>query len=186
MEDRRIIELYWQRSEEAIRQSQLQYGAYCRSIALAILTSHEDAEECVSDTWLRSWNAMPPQKPSCLSAFFGKITRNLSLDRWRQNKAARRGGDSVTLALDELKDCLSNSAAAEEELEIKETAKYISDFLRAQSELNRYLFIRRYWYLDDFTAIAKAARLTPQQVRARLYRMRGQLKEALQKEGIFV
>lgn len=186
MEDRSIIELYWQRSEEAIRQSEMQYGAYCRSIALAILTSREDAEECVSDTWLRSWNAMPPQKPSCLSAFFGKITRNLSLDRWRQNKAARRGGGSVTLALYELQDCLSDNSSAEEELDAKEAAKHISAFLRSQNELNRYLFIRRYWYLDDLEAISRAAKLSPRQIRARLYRMRGQLKNILIKEGSFV
>jgi len=184
--DQEIIRLYWDRDEQALSQTEKKYGGYCRSIAWNILKNKQDAEECVNDTWLRAWNAMPPQKPAILSVFLGTITRNLSLDRWRQNKAARRGGDSVTLALDELKDCLGDSSAVEEELEIKETAKYISDFLRAQNELNRYLFIRRYWYLDDFTAIAKAAKLTPQQVRARLYRMRGQLKKALQKEGIFV
>ena len=95
MEDQQIIELYWARSEQAIRESETKYGAFCLSIARNILAQEQDAEECVNDTWLRAWNAMPPQRPGILSAFFGKLTRNLSLDRWRYNRAAKRGGPQV-------------------------------------------------------------------------------------------
>lgn len=94
MEDHKIIDLYWARSQQAIVESDQKYGPYCRAIALGILAMREDAEECVNDTWLRAWNAMPPQRPSVLSAFFGKLTRNLSLDRWRRERAAKRGGRS--------------------------------------------------------------------------------------------
>ena len=96
MEDQQIIELYWARSEQAIRESETKYGAFCLSIARNILAQEEDAEECVNDTWLRAWNAMPPQRPGILSAFFGKLTRNLSLDRWRYNRAAKRGGPTLS------------------------------------------------------------------------------------------
>mgnify|MGYP005947356379 CR=1 FL=1 len=105
MEDSAIISLYWARDEGAIAATDRKYGALCRSLSQSILASREDAEECVNDTWLRSWNAMPPQRPGVLSAFFGKITRNLSLDRWRKNRAAKRGGSQVEVALLELEDC---------------------------------------------------------------------------------
>ena len=106
MEDQQIIELYWARSEQAIRESETKYGAFCLSIARNILSQEQDAEECVNDTWLRAWNAMPPQRPGILSAFFGKLTRNLSLDRWRYNRAAKRGGPQVETALEELGEVL--------------------------------------------------------------------------------
>ena len=106
MEDARIVELYWERDEAAIAESSAKYGGYCYQIAFRILALREDAEECVNDTWLHAWNAMPPQRPSILSAFFGKLARNLSLDRWRRNRAAKRGGSQVELALHELGDCL--------------------------------------------------------------------------------
>ena len=106
MEDGKIIDLYWARSQQAIAASEEKYGAYCHTIARRILDREEDAEECVNDTWLRAWNAMPPQRPNVLSAFFGKLTRNLSLDRWRHIRAAKRGGSQVEVALHELEDCL--------------------------------------------------------------------------------
>ena len=102
MEDAEIIELYFRRSEEAIAESDRKYGAYCSSIAWRILKSREDSEECVSDTWLRAWGAMPPARPRFLRAFFGKITRNLSLGRYERDHAAKRGGGEVSIALDEL------------------------------------------------------------------------------------
>ena len=107
MDDHKIIDLYWARSQQAIAESDRKYGTYCRTIARNILPRLEDAEECVNDTWLRAWNAMPPQRPSVLQAFFGKLTRNLSLDRWRREHAAKRGGSQIELALDELEDCLA-------------------------------------------------------------------------------
>ena len=117
MEDQQIIELYWARSEQAIRESETKYGAFCLSIARNILAQEQDAEECVNDTWLRAWNAMPPQRPGILSAFFGKLTRNLSLDRWRYNRAAKRGGPQVETALEELGEGLPAPGRPEDHLE---------------------------------------------------------------------
>lgn len=131
MEDQQIIQLYWDRREQAIWESDRKYGAYCRSIARRILAVEEDAEECVNDTWLHAWNAMPPQRPSILSAFFGKLARNLSLDRWRRNRAAKRGGSQVELALHELGDCLPAPGGPEQALDEKETGRVISQFLRS-------------------------------------------------------
>lgn len=163
MEDQQIIQLYWDRREQAIWESGRKYGAYCRSIARRILAVEEDAEECVNDTWLHAWNAMPPQRPSILSAFFGKLARNLSLDRWRRNRAAKRGGSQVELALHELGDCLPAPSGPEQALDEKETGRVISQFLRSQPELDRALFIRRYWHLESIAALAHSFHLRESQ-----------------------
>lgn len=186
MEDQKIIDLYWARSQQAISESETKYGAYCRSIARGILDRTEDAEECVNDTWFRAWNAMPPQRPGILSAFFGKLTRNLSLDRWRRERAAKRGGSQVEVALHELEDCLPDRRAPEEHLEAGETAALISAFLRSQPQLDRRLFVRRYFYLESIAVLAQRFRLTESQVKSRLHRTRQKLKTALAKEGIAV
>lgn len=186
MEDQQIIQLYWDRLEQAIVESERKYGSYCRAIARRILAVEEDAEECVNDTWLHAWNAMPPQRPSILSAFFGKLARNLSLDRWRRNRAAKRGGSQVELALHELGDCLPAGGGPEQALDEKETARVISQFLRTQPELDRALFIRRYWHLESMSNLAVAFSLRESQVKSRLFRTRQRLKAALEKEGIFV
>lgn len=186
MEDQQIIQLYWDRREQAIWESDRKYGAYCRSIARRILAVEEDAEECVNDTWLHAWNAIPPQHPSVLSAFFGKLARNLSLDRWRRNRAAKRGGSQVELALHELSDCLPAPGGPEQALDEKETGRVISLFLRTQTELDRALFIRRYWHLESIAALAQSFHLRESQVKSRLFRTRQRLKAALEKEGIAV
>ena len=186
MEDHKIIELYWARSQQAIQESEDKYGPYCRSIARGILDREEDAEECVNDTWFRAWNAMPPQRPNILSAFFGKLTRNLSLDRWRKERAAKRGGSQVEVALHELEGCLPDHRRPDEELEASETAALISAFLRAQPELDRRLFIRRYFHLESIAALTERFGLTESQVKSRLHRTRQKLKLALEKEGIAV
>lgn len=186
MEDNRIIELYWARSQQAIEESQSKYGPYCHAIARGILDRAEDAEECVNDTWLRAWNAMPPQRPGILSAFFGKLTRNLSLDRWRHNRAAKRGGGQVEVALHELEDCLPDRRGPEERLEAGETAAVISQFLRAQPDLDRRLFVRRYFHLESISQLAGRFALTESQTKSRLHRTRQRLKTALEKEGIAV
>ena len=184
MEDQTIIDLYWARSQQAISESERKYGSYCRTIAQGILEVREDAEECVNDTWLRTWNAMPPQRPNVLSAFFGKLTRNLSLDRWRRNRAAKRGGSQVEVALHELEGCLPDRRRPDEELEAGETAALISAFLRAQPDLDRRLFVRRYFHLESISALGRRFGLTESQIKSRLHRTRQKLKSALAKEGI--
>ena len=184
MEDQQIIELYWARSEQAIRESETKYGAFCLSIARNILAQEQDAEECVNDTWLRAWNAMPPQRPSILSAFFAKLTRNLSLDRWRRQRAAKRGGGQTALALQELEECLPDRRRPDEALEAAETARLISAFLRRQGELDRKLFVRRYFYLESLADLGARFGLTQGQVKSRLHRVRQRLRAELEREGV--
>ncbi len=186
MEDGTIIKLYWERSQQAIVESEKKYGPYCHTIARRILDREEDAEECVNDTWLHAWNAMPPQRPGILSAFFGKLTRNLSLDRWRRLRAAKRGGDQVEVALHELEDCLPDRRRPDEELEAGETAALISAFLRRQSREDRALFVRRYFHLEPLSDLADRFGMSVGQVKSRLHRMRGRLKQELEKEGVAV
>ena len=186
MEDGTIIKLYWERSQQAIVESEKKYGPYCHTIARRILDREEDAEECVNDTWLRAWNAMPPQRPGVLSAFFGKLTRNLSLDRWRRLKAAKRGGSQVEVALHELEDCLPDHRRPDEELEAGETAALISDFLRRQSREDRALFIRRYWAGEAVKELAGELGQRPNAVTKRLLRLRESLRKSLEREGISV
>lgn len=186
MEDAQIVKLYWERNPEAIARSREKYEIYCFSLADRIVTSREDAEECVNDTWLRAWNAMPPQRPGILSAFFGKLTRNLSLDRWRYNRAAKRGGPQVETALEELGECIPAPGRPEDRLEERETAALISRFLREQPQLDRVLFLRRYWYLDSVAALAERFSMNENTVKSRLHRTRLRLKEVLLREGVAV
>ena len=186
MDDTQIIDLYWDRDQGAITATAGKYGSFLHALSWNILRSHHDAEECVNDTYFRAWNAMPPQRPGILSAFFAKLTRNLSLDRWRRERAAKRGGSQTEAALHELEDCLPDRHGPEEQLEAGETAALISAFLRAQPELDRRLFVRRYFYLESVAALAARFRLTQGQVKSRLHRTRGRLKRALEQEGVAV
>ena len=186
MEDHMIVDLYWARDQRAIVESEDKYGPYCRAIARRILEQWEDAEECVNDTWLRAWNAMPPQRPNVLSAFFAKLTRNLSLDRWRNNRAAKRGGSQVEVALQELEDCLPDRSTPEQQLEAAETAALISRFLWEQPELDRLLFVRRYFHLEPLARLTARFGLTEGQVKSRLHRTRVRLKRTLEQEGVTV
>ena len=186
MDDSKIIDLYWTRSQQAIVESERKYGTYCRTVARNILDRAEDAEECVNDTWLRAWNTIPPQRPTFLQAFFGKLTRNLSLDRWRRDHAQKRGGSQVELALEELEDCLAARDRVDETLNAQITARLISDFVRGLPQQDRLLFIRRYWYLDDIQTLAKTMCMGQNQVKSRLHRIRLRLKTELEKEGVAV
>lgn len=186
MDDNKIIDLYWARSQQAISESEQKYGPYCRTVSRNILDRAEDVEECVNDTWLRAWNAMPPQRPNALQAFFGKLVRNLSLDRWRSLRAAKRGGSQVELALEELEDCLSDRTRVEDAVDASETAAVISRFLRGLSDTDRRLFVRRYWHLDSIYALTQRFGMSEAQVKSRLHRIRQRLKMQLEREGIAV
>ena len=186
MDDTQIVALYWARDEAALAESEQKYGGYCRAIALGILESREDAAECVNDTWLRAWEAMPPRRPSRLDTFLGKLTRNLSLDRWRALRAQKRGGGQTQLALNELEECLPDRHGPDEALEAKETAALISGFLRRQSELDRALFVRRYFHLESLQSLEERFHLSTGQVKSRLHRIRGRLRRELAQEGVAV
>ena len=181
MEDKRIIELYWQRSEEAISQTTSKYGAYCRSIAWNILCNQEDTEECVNDTWLRTWDTIPPQRPRGLQTFLGKITRNLSLDRWRRNHAQKRDS-GVFLALEELEECVPGcDGNMSEDIAIRDA---LNGFLGSLKPEHRKIFLRRYWYLSPVKEIAEDYCIGESKVKMILLRTREKLRVHLETEGI--
>lgn len=186
MKDREIVDLYWERNESAIAASTDKYGSYCHSISYNILHNHEDAEECVNDTWLGAWKAMPPHRPERLSTFLGKITRNLSLDRFKKYTAEKRGLGQTALVLSELEDCISDESSVEQILDEMILVKAINGFLYAQPEQRRNIFIRRYWYLFPIKEIAAVYGMSESKVASMLFRMRNELKVHLEKEGIQV
>lgn len=184
MTDRQIITLYWQRCEQAIIASEEAYGGYCRAIAQSILHSAEDSEECVSDTWLNAWNAIPPQYPQRLRVFLGRITRNLALNRWKADHAEKRGGGQAALVLSELEECVPAADSVAQAVEDAELARVLQRFLWEQPEQKRNIFLRRYWYLHSVKQIAGHYHMSESKVTSLLHRMRQQLKATLEKEGI--
>ncbi len=185
MDDQRIIELYFARSETAIAETDRKYGAACRRLSENILASPQDAEECVSDAYLATWNAIPPARPHPLSTFLFKITRNLSLKRYRDRTAARRN-NRYDVSLDELGDCLGSPDTPESEWESTLTAAAIEHFLDTLSQENRVIFLRRYWFSDSYAEISVRVGLSEKSISMRLTRMREALRKFLEKEGILV
>ncbi len=183
MEDAKIVALYWDRNEEAIAASEDKYGAYCSTISYNITASLEDSEECVNETWLRAWNIIPPNKPLRLTAFFGKIVRNLSLDRLRRKNAMRRGGGNICLALEELEECIPAEHDVEQQVLVGELAQTINEFLKKLPERERKLFLRRYFYLEPVELAAKQLRISAKHAAVILYRVRGKLAQRLREEG---
>ena len=184
MKDEEIIALYWSRNEQAITATAEKYGSYCRSISYNILRNNEDAQECVNDTWLGAWKSIPPKQPDRLSTYLGKITRNLSLNRARHYSAEKRGLGQTELVLSELEDCIPAQNSIEQIIDEMVLAKSINQFLRAQPEQKRNIFIRRYWYLFSLRDIAIAYDMSESKVTSLLFRMRNELKSHLEKEGI--
>ena len=184
MDDSEIIRLYFARSERAIRESRDKYGPYCAAIAYRILASIEDTEECVSDTWHRAWEAIPPASPADLRAYLGKTTRNLALSRLRERGAAKRGGTSVQLALDELGECVPAGESPEDELLRRQLAESVNRYLETLPQEKRAIFVLRYWYLCSGAEIAKKTGIRETTVRTVLFRLRKQLKTHLEKEDV--
>lgn len=186
MEDAQIIELYWARSETAIAETAGKYGSFLHSIAWNILRSRDDAEECVNDTYLRTWNAIPPARPSAFRAWLGRIVRNLSLDRWKEARTQKRGGDEMELLLGELDACVPEPHGPERQLEDQEIADLIGRFLRSLPAEQRIMFLKRYWYGEDLAAIAAALRCKPGKVKSSLYRTRNALRSYLEREEVYL
>ena len=184
MEDKRIIEMYWQRDEGALALTRRKYGAYCHAIALQILHNREDADECENDTYLRAWNAMPPDRPHGLRAYLGAITRRLSLDRWRERKSHKRGGGEVALSLEELDECVPHPDTVPAAVDAAQTAAVLSAFLRSLPPAECDLFLRRYWYFDSVAQMAKRFGYSESKVKMTLSRTRDKLRVCLEKEGI--
>lgn len=183
MDDNGIIQLYWDRNDQAIGATSEKYGHYCKAIARNILNNEEDAEECVNDTYLSAWNAMPTHWPEHLATFLGKITRNLSFDKYRRDHAQRRGGGEIALVLDELADCVSDADNVEQIIDHQELIKTIDSFVRSLSTDKRNIFVRRYWYADSVSDIAKAYGMLQVTVSKTLERTRKQLKAYLTERG---
>lgn len=183
MEDNAIVRLFWTRNEQAIPQAQKKYGNYCFVIAKKILNNSEDAEECVNDTYLRAWNTIPPDRPKNLSAFLGKITRNLALNRYRYERADKRGGGRANEVLDELGDLVSEKGQTEDEIERQELIEAINCFLQTLSTEKRKFFICRYWYFDSIGQIATRFGVTENYVSVNLNRVRAKLRAYLLERG---
>ena len=183
MEDNRIVDLYWVRSEDAITETSEKYGKYCYAIAYNILSNAEDADESVNDTYLDAWHTMPPHRPSILSTFLGKITRRISIDKWRGRTADKRGGGEIVLALDELAECVPSGHRVEREAEAAALERIIDDFVMSLPLMERRVFICRYWYLDPISAIAAQFGCSPSKVKMILHRQRHRLQSILEREA---
>ena len=183
MDDKSIVDLYFSRNQDAITQTDKKYGRYCYSIAYNILTNKEDAEESVSDTYMTAWRAIPPRRPSVLSTFLGKITRHISIDRWRERVATKRGGGEIILALEELEDCVAGMQNVEMEFERKEMIKTYVRFLEELPVIERRVFLSRYWYVDSIETIAVRFGFSQSKVKSMLHRIRAKLRKQLGEEG---
>lgn len=185
MDDDRIVELYWEREERAISETSLKYGRLCTHIARNILSSYEDSEECVNDTYFAVWNAIPEERPNRFSAYISRIARNLALKKYEYISAAKRNPDAV-VSFEELGDCVSGVESIESEMEKRRIEDAIDKFLWRQGEEKRTIFIRRYWYFDSIESICKSTGFTQSKVKSMLYEMRKKLRKYLESEGIEV
>ena len=181
MKDEEMVGLYWMRSEDAVAATAEKYGNYCYSIAFSILHNAEDAEECVNDAYLAAWNSIPPHRPERVAAFLGKITRNVSLNRWKQYNAQKRGEGQTELALSELEECIPAKTGIEQAVEDELLTWSIEKFLYSQPRLKRNLFIRRYWYISSIQELADEYGMSESKVKSLLFRMRKKLKHNIAK-----
>ena len=185
MDDSEIIELFFERSEQAIFELSKKYGSVCMKVANNILNDRFDAEECVNDAYLAVWNTIPPQRPDPLLSYVCRIVRNLAIKKYRSNTAAKRNS-TYDISLDELENCFPSSNSVEDEFNAKEIARIIDDFLEALDEENRVMFVRRYWHAASITELAELFHTSNHNISVRLSRIREKLKKHLIKEGVFL
>ncbi len=183
LEDQAIITLYWERDESAIRESDRKYGGLCRQVAGNILPLREDVEECLNDTWLGAWNAMPTARPEFLSAFLCRIVKNLAWKRTNYNLARKRSPEAL-LSLEELGDCVSGESSPEQQVEARWLGAQISEFLWSCKKEERDIFLHRYWYFDSVSEIARQFSVSESKVKTVLFRMRKRLRVFLQEKGV--
>jgi len=184
MKDSELLALYTQRDETAITHTADIYGRYCYAVAHRILNNSDDAEECVNDTYLHAWNAIPPAAPTNLKAFLATITRHLAFDRYKARTADKRGGGDIPLILDELSECLSAGDEGDRVTDLLLLKDCLTRFLSGLPATKRWIFLRRYWYADPVKEIAKALHKSENEVSVTLSRLRSQLKALLKKEGV--
>ena len=186
MDDTKIVELYWNRDEQAIAETSDKYGNYCFSISRSILHNQQDCEEAVNDTYLATWNAIPPHHPLNLSTFIGKICRRISLNKWRSQTAEKRGGGEVTVSYDELEECIADDRSIRETMDEQILAEIIDEFLATINETQRKVFVCRYWYFDSIEDISSRFHFSQSKTKMMLKRTRDKLKDYLIKEGVIV
>lgn len=185
MEDEQIVRLFFDRSEQAVAETERKYGAYCRMIAMNILENREDSDECLDDALWKLWNLIPPNRPKCFRAFLGAVARSCALNMYRARHAKKRGGGTVEVALSELEDCLSGESV-ERTLQRRRLSELLNGFLAELPQQTRMIFVKRYWYLAPVKRIADDMGCTEGKVKMSLYRTRKQLKQYLEQEGITV
>ena len=185
MEDREIIELFFERSEQAIVELSEKYGSVCARVANNILNDRTDAEDCVNDAYLGAWDTIPPQRPNPLLSYVCRIVRNLAIKRYHSNTAAKRNS-TYDVSLDELENCFPASDSVEDEFDAKETARIIDDFLETLDEENRVMFVRRYWHAASIEELAELFHTSKHNISVRLSRTREKLKKHLIKEGVLI
>lgn len=186
MEDHELIDLYWNRCDKAILETSKKYGRYCNTIAYNILKSAQDSEECVNDTYLKTWNAIPKDKPKIFSAYLGKITRNLAINRYHKKKAQKRGSGQINLVLEELENCISSNHSIENQIESQGIREILNQFLEDLKKEDRIIFVRRYWYVDSIKDISKRLGLSESKIKSVLFRARKKLKQYLEEKGVYL
>ena len=183
MEDKAIVDLYWQRSDRAIPETECKYGGYCHTVAMRIVNNRQDAEECVNDTWLGAWNSMPENRPTYLAPYLAKLTRWLSLTKIKTQNRIKRGGNEVTLSLEELNSELGAGADLAQQIELKELSEYLDAFLAGLPIEERTVFLARYWYAASIREIAEKSSCSESKVKSMLFRIRKKLYKRLKKEN---
>ena len=186
MEDSKIIELYIKRSENAIKETDIKYGNYCKTIANNIVCDLSDAEECVNDTYLKTWNTIPPTIPEWFKAYIGKISRNLALCKYRDKNRKKRGGGNIELVFEELEDCIPEASNVEVIMENKRILSVVNDFLDSLPEESRNIFVNRYWCTYSISELSTYYAMSESKIKSLLFRLRGKLKEKLKEEEIYI
>lgn len=184
MEDDEIVNLYLTRQEKAIYETDKKYGRYCNSISFNILQNDQDSKECVNDTYLKTWNSIPPHKPEFLKVFLGKITRNLAINKYEFKKAKKRDC-SLEAALEELNECIPSNNNVEKELEYNELVNILNTFLSKMSKDKRKIFLERYWYLYSIKDISSNNKMSQSNIKVMLFRLRNELKTYLKEGGLY-
>ena len=185
MDDEKILDLFFARDQQGIRELDYKYGAACRNLSYNIVNNRRDAEECVNDAYFGAWNAIPPARPNPLLSYLLKIVQNLSLKAYWRTGAAKRGG-RYTVALEEIEGCIADQKTVEDEIEAKELARIIEEFLDTLTPENRVIFLRRYWFADSCKDIAAFVGLTEKNISVRLTRIRGKLRQYLMEREVYV
>ena len=182
MEDRQIVDLFWDRSEEALRQTDIKYGKMLFSVSLDLTRSRQDSEECVNDTYLKAWNSMPTDRPDMLGAYLTKIIRALSVDRYRRERAGKRGG--VAAVTEELTELIPSDFSIDGYIDNEELKRTLNTFIAGLDKEKRVIFVKRYYFCSDIDTIARQTGLGVSAVKTALFRMREKLKEELERQGL--